>query len=365
MFNPKLIPMLRLFFLLLSLLPMQLMANQLADVYIAKYKEIAISEMHRTGIPASIKLAQGLLESDWGRSKLAVEGNNHFGIKCGNNWDGPGFYRFDDDKNARGELVKSCFRVYSSVYESYIAHSDFLTDPKKIRRYGFLFEKETTDYKGWAKGLRKSGYATDKKYSSKLIKIIEQYELYHFDQKVESQTLLAESKQPAKRENDLDSGTKPKSMNKNGIKRINGSSYVLANEGDTPISIAESYGCSLKSVIGYNEAISHSKQQLEDGERVFLQQKKKQFNGALKDHKVRRGEQMYDIAQKYGVKLNSLYAQNRMPDEAEPLVGEKIRLKGYVQWGKRPDFHFPSQSADDEYLFGEEDLRQSLTYSEK
>ena len=122
--------------------------------YIRKYQDLAISEMVRTGIPASIKLAQALLESNCGKSDLACQANNHFGIKCGGNWDGKSYHKEDDDY-ADGKLVKSCFREFDCVRDSYIAHSDFLTDPAKAARYGFLFQLDPTDYKGWARGFPK------------------------------------------------------------------------------------------------------------------------------------------------------------------------------------------------------------------
>jgi len=147
--------------------------SELADSYINAYKDIAISEMQRTGIPASIKLAQGLLESDWGRSDLAMKANNHFGIKCASDWNGQTYYKHDDDRNAEGDLIKSCFRAYDDPYQSYIAHSEFL----KRNRYASLFQLDPTDYHNWAHGLREKGYATDKKYPTKLIMIIEKYNL--------------------------------------------------------------------------------------------------------------------------------------------------------------------------------------------
>ena len=177
--------MLPRFFLVVSLL-LSLLVNAFAapagfffidDVkalsYIEKYKHIAVAEMDRTGIPASIKMAQGILESGVGESELANTANNHFGIKCGGEvWTGKTHYVWDD------EVVKSCFRVYASAEESYIAHSEFLLNPKKDFRYGALFKLDKTDYKGWANGLQKSGYATSKTYSKNLISIIERLELY-------------------------------------------------------------------------------------------------------------------------------------------------------------------------------------------
>ncbi len=138
-------------------------------LYITKYSDLAVSEMKTYGIPASITLAQGILESSNGESKLAIEGNNHFGIKCHNEWTGDKIYHDDDDEN-------ECFRKYNSPKESYRDHSLFLSERK---RYKFLFE--TSDYKKWAKGLSKAGYATNPKYSNLLINIIKKHELYHFD----------------------------------------------------------------------------------------------------------------------------------------------------------------------------------------
>ena len=155
--------------------------GKVVEAYKSNYKEIAVSEMYRSGIPASIKLAQGMLESNWGRSELANTANNHFGIKCGSAWKGGEYYREDDDYNTEGELTKSCFRKFESAHQSYIAHSDFLTDPAKEYRYGFLFNLNTTDYKAWAQGLKDAGYATDPKYPQKLISIIEKYNLHRFD----------------------------------------------------------------------------------------------------------------------------------------------------------------------------------------
>lgn len=153
-------------------------AQEIAESYINSYSHIAVSEMNRTGIPASVKLAQGLLESDWGRSELSQFAHNHFGIKCGGSWDGQSYYKVDDDYNEHGELTESCFRVFTDDDASYIAHSEFLL---RNQRYGFLFEYDQTDYKAWAKGLKKAGYATDPAYPSKIIGVIHKYDLTRFD----------------------------------------------------------------------------------------------------------------------------------------------------------------------------------------
>ncbi len=155
-----------------------LKAQELVDSYIETFQYIAVSEMERTGIPASIKLAQGLLESNWGRSELSSFAHNHFGIKCGSSWEGKGYYKVDDDLDEKGNLRESCFRVFESDEASYIAHSEFLMNNK---RYAFLFDYGSTDYKSWAKGLRKAGYATDPKYPSKIIGVIQKYQLSRFD----------------------------------------------------------------------------------------------------------------------------------------------------------------------------------------
>lgn len=152
-----------------------------AALYIQTYLRLAIYEMENYGIPVSIKLAQGILESSFGSSELALISNNHFGIKCKNYWIGPTYYHPDDDFDRKGNLIDSCFRQYSSVEDSYRDHSIFL---RYTSHYSPLFELEITDYRGWARGLQKFGYATNPRYSSMLINIIERYELYRFDEKV-------------------------------------------------------------------------------------------------------------------------------------------------------------------------------------
>ena len=152
-----------------------------ADIYIRTYADIAVEEMKRTGIPASIKLAQGLLESSIGMSPLCTEANNHFGIKCGNEWTGREMYREDDDYGLNDVLTKSCFRVFDSGHDSYIAHSEFIMNPVKAFRYGFLFSIPTDDYQSWARGLQSAGYATDPEYANKLINLINRHQLYQYD----------------------------------------------------------------------------------------------------------------------------------------------------------------------------------------
>ena len=163
-----------------------LIGENYIDLYIDSYKDIAIREMERSGIPASITLAQGIHESSWGKGELAVKSNNHFGIKCKSYWTGQSFYYKDDDYDKNGNLIKSCFRAYENPEKSYIDHTDFLMN---TAHYQELFGYSKTDYKRWAKGLKKCGYATDKEYANKLIRTIEKYQLYRFDMQMQQQEL--------------------------------------------------------------------------------------------------------------------------------------------------------------------------------
>ena len=177
--------------------------NQQARLnYVDRFKGIAIREMERTGVPASIKLAQGLLESDAGRSTLANQANNHFGVKCHSEWQGERYYKEDDDYDpVTKELIKSCFRVYKNADESFVEHSEFLRDPRKVNRYGWLFQLPKTDYVGWANGLEKSGYATASDYSEKLIKLIEDYQLSQFDGYTSAEIPMAGTNKPTNNNN--------------------------------------------------------------------------------------------------------------------------------------------------------------------
>ena len=159
--------------------------EQAVRSYIDTYSSLAVKEMERTGIPASIKLAQAINESGFGQSYLAKKGNNHFGIKCGSSWNGATLYK-KDDRYRKGKLVKSCFRKYDSVQESYKAHSNFL---QQRERYQSLFNLRNDDYKGWARGLQKAGYATSKTYAKRLIVLIEKYKLYNYDKVIKTPKL--------------------------------------------------------------------------------------------------------------------------------------------------------------------------------
>ena len=171
----------RLLILVAALVPCLCVAQNPYQSYIEQFAPLAVAEMQRTGVPASITLAQALVESGAGRSVLAVQANNHFGIKCHEEWDGETFYKDDDS-------AKECFRAYASAEESFRAHSDFL---RSRERYQSLFDLEPTDYKGWARGLKKSGYATDARYANKLISSIEDFQLYRYDEEALAQAAPA------------------------------------------------------------------------------------------------------------------------------------------------------------------------------
>jgi len=312
--------MFRLFIVLtLILVQQKTYASNPSMDYILQYKEIAVSEMHRTGIPASIKMAQALLESGAGKSTLATQANNHFGIKCGGQWTGGTYYREDDDYNKKGDLIKSCFRKFHSVEESYSAHSNFLTDQK---RYAFLFGYGKYDYKAWAKGLRKAGYATDKKYPNKLIDIIEKYELYNLDN--ESDPILVYNDSESRYE-DSKGSTTHQNPSRHSSKLPEGD---VANN-DTHTSDAQS-GRSSNA-------------------------RTRKYDSDTKVHLVQEQQSIAEIAMIYGLDEMSIRLRNRLPKDAEPLKGEKIYLRKKISLLKRPKFtRIPDgvlADADDEFIF--------------
>lgn len=286
-------------------------------IYIERYADLAVEEMYRSGVPASITLAQGLLESRYGQSELAVEGNNHFGIKC-HNWNGPKMY-YDDDK--KGE----CFRKYKSPEESFRDHSDFL----RFRdRYKFLFDLEHTDYEGWAHGLKKAGYATDPKYPQKLIRLIEEYELHKFDVRDDHKKVRPES--PAQIEKVESLNGRKQEVFQFSLSRqmysINGVPFVYSIEGESYASIAARYNLFLKEILRYNDL--KEDQTLYPGTVVYLQKKKKQAARGLDKHVVEESAETLDeIAQRYAVRLSSLCRMNEFPEGYIPKEGEVIILR--------------------------------------
>lgn len=286
-------------------------AQEFVYSYIEAYSEIAVSEMNRSNIPASITLAQGMLESNWGRSELAKNGNNHFGIKCGNNWTGPSF-AWEDDEYHKGNLVKSCFRVYDAVYQSFHDHSDFLSK----KRYQFLFDYSISDYHSWAKGLVKAGYATDPKYATKLITIIEKYGLYEYDNLYNPQnstTTIASSK---KEINPL-----------YNISYINNCKVVYSKKGDTAKSIGSIVGVSQRKILKYNKDLFHKNKKLKDGDIVYLERKKRKYNGVENVYITTEKTSLADISQRFGVSLKQLAKLNKTKTKIKFRKGRTVLLK--------------------------------------
>jgi LysM repeat protein len=293
--------------------------------YIEKYKKVSIREMERAGIPASIKLAQALLESNAGKSDLARKANNHFGIKCGGDWSGKTYEKEDDDYDEFGNIQKSCFRKYKDVEDSYIAHSEFLRDPRKANRYGFLFRLPSTDYKRWARGLRTSGYATGANYDEKLIRIIETYKLYELDQV--SGDLFPEGRPD--RPEDAIAGL--------DLRRVNDVKVVFATNKITVQDISIKTEISKSRLARYNENLPPENDTLAEGYRIYLQPKRCRNRGKRTWHYVKEGETMFDISQLYAIRLSKLYSRNRLPDDAQPQPDQRIKLKGWkIKEGERP-----------------------------
>ena len=284
----------------------QIRWNQTYQQYIDQYKDVAIEQMKHYGIPASITLAQGIFESGAGRSELAVKANNHFGIKC-NGWTGRKSYHDDD---VRGE----CFRAYDNAYESFEDHSKFLSSRQ---RYSSLFNLKKDDYKGWARGLKAAGYATNPQYADRLIEIIQLYKLYEYDKAKGYDKFLSEH-------------AKDNSLNGqplHSIKVFNKNYYLIARRGDTFKSIADEIGISYRKIAKYNER--DKRDQLEEGEIIWLKKKQtkapKDYKGRL--HYVRNGESMYSIAQKYGIRLKNLYKMNHLTPDYQIRIGDALRLR--------------------------------------
>jgi LysM repeat protein len=282
--------------------------------YIDAYKGIAINEMRRSGIPASITLAQGILESDNGNSTLAVKANNHFGIKCHNGWTGKTFTHDDDKPN-------ECFRKYRNADESFRDHSDFLTTHQ---RYKPLFDLHTTDYKSWARGLKKAGYATNNQYDKLLIRIIEEHELYRFDDK---KYKPKEGEQNVRPKKELADNVDDYAINPfgNDVKTYNRINYVVVKEGDTFESIAEKHELRSWQLYKYNE-LPHDAT-LQVGDRIYLQPKRRKAEVGNKYHTIKPGENMYIISQQYGIKMKHLYRINNLEYNREPEIGYTISLR--------------------------------------
>ncbi len=301
----------RVFLLTLSLLIIPLTAINAQkrikayEDYIAKYKDLAISHMKKYNIPASITLSQGLLESGAGKSSLTLRSNNHFGIKCHSDWRGESVIAADDRPD-------DCFRKYKKAEESFDDHSRFLSEKK---RYSKLFTLDITDYKGWARGLQTAGYATDKAYANKLIKLIEDYELYMFDRKGNRKKIEREEAKIVA----------PILRNKHTPYKTNDLVYVIAQTDDTFEEIAREFGFKTKDLYKYNEVPEDFP--LQSGDLVYFQKKKKKADKPYYEHIVQVGESMHSISQLYGIRVNNLYKMNKQDMDYVPVEGDILKLR--------------------------------------
>ena len=279
-------------------------ASNSYEAYILTYYPIAVEQMHRHKIPASITLAQGLLESGAGKSTLTQKSNNHFGIKAHNNWTGRTTTTMDN-----GRMCE--FRVYNSARESYEDHSQFLLRP----RYAALFKLSSTDYKGWAHGLKKAGYAEDPAYPQKLINLIERYGLDKYD-KYSKNDIAAYSSSAAV---GAGSFTRP-------LYTSSGLLYMVANTGDTFKSLSDEFGISRRKLIKYNDL--YKDYNLKAGDIIYLEKKRTKAAKGYKFHTTANGESLYSISQKYGVRLKNLYKLNPEYESYATLkVGDVVRLR--------------------------------------
>lgn len=309
------------------------------EEYINTYKEIAIQEMIRTGVPASITLAQGIVETENGNSKLVKKSNNHFGIKCKETWTGPSVSHDDD---APGE----CFRKYTTATESYIDHSDFLRTRK---HYNFLFTLDPADYKAWAYGLKKAGYATNPRYPEMLIKYIETYNLNEYSlialgKKKTDEPVVVKNEptapvvqvtapvtiKPKEQVQTIVTAPVVKTEVKKSVVnypvgefKINETRVMYAAKGTSFLAIAQQYNVQLKWLFDFNDL--KEAEALENDQLIYLQRKRKV--GAGQFHTVAEGETLYDIAQQQGIRLDALMQLNFLTVNQQPAAGEQLYLQ--------------------------------------
>ena len=311
--------------------------------YIEEYKNIAMCEMKKNKIPASITLAQGILESGNGTSRLAREGNNHFGIKCHSDWKGRTM-RQDDD------APDECFRVYKSAEESYRDHSEFL---KNNSRYASLFQLDITDYKGWAKGLKKAGYATLPTYANVLINLIEDYNLQQYDQLVVSGKFKCKKKNKDKNDEEKVEEPKPENPKKEKKSRRHevvvtvpvladcqvvgmtpdhhyirenfGVKFVFTKEGDKLDSLAKELRVSEKQLIKYNDL--GDKKTFTEGEVVYIGPKRRRAAQGYEYHKIQEGETLRQVSRLYAVRLDRLFKMNGLDENSVLQIGQEIKLR--------------------------------------
>jgi LysM repeat protein len=273
-----------------------------AKDYIDKYKADALKDMARTGVPASITLSQGMLESENGNSLLATTANNHFGIKCHKDWKGNSFYKDDDTK-------QECFRKYKTVLESFDDHSDFL---KTHQRYAFLFELERSNYKGWAEGLKRAGYATNPFYPQLLIKIIEDNKLYELDQ---PDNFIATKVGKESIAQKIAAGE---------LTMVNRVPCFTVKKGESFLYLAQKYDLDLWQIYKYNDLERDA--EIKPGQRLFIKPKRRK--GPVDFHILKANETLYSISQLYGMKLKHLLRKNRLKkDDPTPSPGLKLWLR--------------------------------------
>lgn len=278
-----------------------------SELYLQRFAPVAVEQMKKYGIPASITLAQGLLESGRGTSRLATIGNNHFGIKADDRWKGDTIRSFDNGRWCT-------FRKYKDAGKSYEDHSRFLCENS---RYDFLFELEITDYKRWAKGLKDAYYAEDREYDKKLIGIIERYELDQYD---------SNSKNRRKADRQTEQTAKESGGSEREILKANGLPYVIAHNGDTFKSLSKEFGVSKRKIRRYNDL--YKGYSFREGDIVYLNNKNSKAVKGYNFHTTKKGESLYTISQIYGIKLKSLYKMNPQFESYTTLkVGDVVRLR--------------------------------------
>lgn len=311
-----------IFTALLSAVVVSVSAQRLTrEEYILKYKHLAAETMENYGIPASIVMAQALLESDNGNSRLALQANNHFGIKCGGNWPGEVIEHHDDARN-------ECFRVYGSPEESFLDHGRFLDGSS---RYDRLFTLKEDDYKAWAHGLRECGYATNPDYGPMLIRIIEDNKLYLLDQGVEVAyaDIRTEMRQveTVGRGVGIDVDAYTVTIDRTSGREIrsnNGVAFVTAQAGDSFASIARDFQINQKKLLKFNDLTAAF--DLRPGDQLYVGRKNRRVENGPAVHTVRAGETLHSLSQEYGVRLKNLARVNRMIPDAPLREGERIEL---------------------------------------
>lgn len=290
--------------------------------YIEKWSQTAVAEMYRSGVPASITLAQGMLESGNGKSELAVKGNNHFGIKC-HGWKGETIY-FDDDER------HECFRKYTHAEASFRDHSDFL---RYRDRYKSLFELKPTDYKGWAFGLKKAGYATDPQYAHKLISIIEEYNLSRFDKVKSVPVTPSELETPVKVKETSGgrtaAGPAPDESYSYNLSRSRYSQnrvpFIYLGERETLADVARSYDLFVRELLRFNDL--ESADELHAGSVVYLQPKKSKAAKKVYKYVADGGETLWEVSQRFGIRLKNLMKRNNLPADYVLKPEEVVRLR--------------------------------------